>query len=184
MNKKSSFSTKMLVATGLGAALFLVLFKFISIPSPIPSTNFQIAYAVAGFFGAIFGPVCSALVAFIGHALNDATSGWGIWWSWVIASGVSGAIMGLSYYKINFENGFGKKEIITFNLIQIVANVVAWLLVAPVLDIVIYAEPMDYVFAQGIWAAIMNAISTGVVGTLLLIAYASRQVKEGSLDKE
>ena len=184
MNKKELFSTKMLVATGLGAALFLVLFKFITIPSPIANTSFQIAYAVAGFFGALFGPLCSGLLAFIGHALNDAMSGWGIWWSWVIASGVSGLIMGISYFKINFENGFGKKEIITFNVIQVIANVVAWLIVAPVLDIAIYSEPANLVFVQGIWAAIMNAISTGVVGTLLLVAYASRQVKEGSLDKE
>ena len=181
--KKGLFSTKMLVATGLGAALFMVLFK-ISIPSPIPNTNFQLAYALSGFFGTIFGPVCSALVAFIGHALNDATAGWGIWWSWVIASGVSGLIMGLNYYKVDFSKGFGKKEIITFNVIQIIANVVAWLVVAPVLDILIYAEPVAYSFTQGLWAAPMNALSTGVVGTLLLVAYASRQVKEGSLSKD
>lgn len=182
--KKSLFSTKMIVATGLGAALFMVLFKFVAIPSPIPETSLQIAYSVSAFFGTLFGPICSGLIAFIGHALNDATGGYGIWWSWVIASGISGLIMGLSYFKIDFEKGFGKKEIITFNLIQIIANAVAWILVAPVLDIVIYAEPVNLVFTQGVAAALMNAITTGVVGTLLLIAYSKRSVKEGSLSKE
>lgn len=182
--KKSLFSTKMIVATGLGAALFMVLFKFVAIPSPIPETSLQIAYSVSAFFGTLFGPICSGLIAFIGHALNDATGGYGIWWSWVIASGISGLIMGLSYFKIDFEKGFGKKEIITFNVIQIIANAVAWILVAPVLDIVIYAEPVNLVFTQGVAAALMNAITTGVVGTLLLIAYSKRSVKEGSLSKE
>lgn len=182
--KKSLFSTKMIVATGLGAALFMVLFKFVAIPSPIPETSLQIAYSVSAFFGALFGPICSGLIAFIGHALNDATGGYGIWWSWVIASGISGLIMGLSYFKIDFEKGFGKKDIITFNVIQVIANAVAWILVAPVLDIVIYAEPVNLVFTQGVAAALMNAITTGVVGTLLLIAYSKRSVKEGSLSKE
>lgn len=182
--KKSLFSTKMLVATGLGAALFMVLFKFVAIPSPIPGTSLQIAYAISAFFGAIFGPICSALVAFIGHALNDATGAYGIWWSWVIASGVSGLIMGLSYYKIDFEKGFGKKEIITFNIIQLVANVIAWLIVAPILDIVIYSELPSLVFAQGVGATVMNTVATGIVGSLLLVAYSKTQVKEGTLTKE
>ena len=182
--EKKLFSTKMIVATGLGAALFMVLFKFVAIPSPIPNTSIQIAYSVAAFFGALFGPICSGLIAFVGHALNDATSGWGVWWSWVIASGVSGVIMGLAYYRIDFAKGFGKKEIITFNVLQVIANAVAWILVAPVLDIVIYAEPANLVFAQGVLAAISNALTTGVVGTLLLVAYSKRSVKDASLDQE
>ena len=36
MNTK--FSTKTIVATGLGAAVFLVLFMYVKIPSPVPAT--------------------------------------------------------------------------------------------------------------------------------------------------
>lgn len=42
MEKKSLFSTKTMVATALGAALFFVLFAYVKIPSPIPETNFQL----------------------------------------------------------------------------------------------------------------------------------------------
>ena len=35
-------------------------------------------------------------MGFIGHALIDFSYGWGIWWSWVIASGVFGLLVGLS----------------------------------------------------------------------------------------
>ena len=51
MEKKSLFSTKTMVATALGAALFFVLFAYVKIPSPIPETNFQLAYGVSAFFG-------------------------------------------------------------------------------------------------------------------------------------
>ncbi len=52
------------------------------------------------------------------------------------------------------------------------------------LDILIYAEPVEKLFAQGLMAAVANIITTGVVGTLLLLGYAKTVVKRGSLEKE
>lgn len=178
-------TTKTIVATGLGAALFMVLFMFVKVPSPIPETSFQTAYGVAAFFGALFGPIAGALIAFIGHALSDALQYGSPWWSWVIASGVSGLGYGLFYTRHNIDVGeFNAKTAVTFNIYQIVANLVAWVGVAPVLDIVIYAEPVNLVFTQGVVAAIMNIISTAVIGTLLLFAYSKTRTKEGSLKKQ
>ena len=57
-------------------------------------------------------------------------------------------------------------------------------MVAPVLDIVIYAEPANLVFTQGAVACMMNIISAGVIGTLLLIAYAATRTRKGSLSKK
>ena len=62
-------------------------------------------------------------------------------------------------------------------------NLVAWVVAAPVLDILIYQEPVNLVFTQGITAAIMNIVSAGVFGTLLLVAYAATRTKKGSLSK-
>jgi len=56
--------------------------------------------------------------------------------------------------------------------------------VAPVLDILIYQEPVNLVFTQGITAAIMNIVSAGVFGTLLLLAYAATRTKKGSLARK
>ena len=67
---------------------------------------------------------------------------------------------------------------------QIIGNVIAWVIVAPVLDIVIYAEPANLVFTQGIVAAISNAVSAGVIGTILLAIYSKTRSKKGSLTKE
>ena len=68
-------------------------------------------------------------------------------------------------------------------MIQIIGNVIAWVIVAPVLDILIYQEPVNLVITQGLVAALMNSISAGVFGTLLLIAYSATRTKKGSLSK-
>jgi energy-coupling factor transport system substrate-specific component len=82
------------------------------------------------------------------------------------------------------EGEFKGKDILRFNIIQVIGNVIAWLIVAPLLDIIIYAEPVNLVFTQGAIAALMNSISAGVIGTLLLLAYAATRTKKGSLTKK
>jgi energy-coupling factor transport system substrate-specific component len=185
MNTK--LSTKTIVATGLGAAVFLVLFMYVKIPSPVPETNLQIAYGVSSFFAAVFGPLAGFLVAFVGHALNDFIAYGSPWWSWVFASGAGALVTGLCAAKVapKVEAGeFGKSEMIYFALYAVIGNALAWLLVAPILDIVMYAEPVSTVFLQGITAFVIDAIVSVVVGGLLLKAYASTKVKQGSLSKE
>ncbi len=177
-------STRTVVATSLGAAIFTLLFMYIKIPSPIPETSFQTAYGISAFFGTLFGPIAGSLIGFIGHTLSDAIQYGSPWWSWVIASGVSGFIFGFAYKRTKFEEGeFNTKSIITFNIIQVIGNVISWIVIAPVLDILIYQEPANLVFTQGLIAALMNSISAGVIGTLLLIAYAATRTKKGSLTK-
>ncbi len=176
-------TTKTIVATGLGAAVFMLLFMYIKVPSPIPETSFQTAYGLSAFFAALFGPIAGGLIAFIGHALSDAIQYGSPWWSWVIASGVSGVIFGFSYKRTKVEEGeFKLKDILIFNSIQVLGNILAWIVVAPILDIVIYSEPANLVFTQGAVAAVMNSISAGVIGTLLLISYAATRTKKGSLN--
>ena len=183
--KKNLFSTKTIVATGLGAALFMVLFMFVKVPSPVPETNLQIAYGISAFFAAVFGPVAGFLIAFIGHALSDFISYGSPWWSWVVASGVSGLIAGFAYFKIDVENGkLSTKDLVTFNLFAIIGCAIAWIVIAPLLDVVIYGEPMNLVITQGLVAFVMDAIVSCVVGTVLLIAYSKTKTSQGSLTKE
>ncbi len=183
--KKELFTTKTVVAIGIGAALFFVLGKFVAIPSGIQNTNFALQYGVLAFMSALFGPVAGALIGFIGHWLIDLTAGWGVWWTWVIASAVNGAISGLAADKIKLNKGkFETKEIITFVVINLIASVLCWLVVAPVGDIVIMSEDAATVYAQGVFAAIANFIVSAVVGGLLCFGYTKTVAKEGSLDKE
>lgn len=185
MKKKLfAFNTKTLVGTALGAALFTVLFMYVKIPTGIPSTEIQTAYGIGGFFAAMFGPLAGALVAFIGHFISDSLQ-YGAWWSWIIASGVSGLLVGLVYPKLKVEEGiFTGKDILAYNIHQVIAHAVAWIVVAPVLDILIYSEPVALSFTQGLVGFISNAISAGVIGTILLVLYSKTRAKKGSLTKE
>ena len=186
MKKKLfGFNTKTLVGTALGAALFTVLFMYVKIPTGIPETQIQSAYGIGGFFAAMFGPIAGFLIAFIGHALSDIVQYGSAWWSWVIASGVAGLIMGFAYSKLRVDEGIlTGKDILFYNIWQIIGNAFAWIVVAPVLDIVIYSEPVELVFTQGVVAAISNAVSAGVIGTILLVLYSKTRAKKGSLTKE
>ena len=179
------FSVKTIVAIGIGAALFFVLGRFVAIPSPVPNTNIATQYGLLAFMSVVFGPVAGALIGLIGHALIDFSYGWGIWWSWVIASGVFGLLVGLGAkaFKIN-EAEIGKKGLIKFNIIQVVSHVICWGVVAPILDIVMYNEPLEKLFAQGLFAGIANSVTTAIIGSLLCIAYAATRTKAGSLTKE
>ena len=176
-------NTRTIVAIGIGAAIFMLLFMYVKVPSPVPETQFQTAYGVGAFFAALFGPIAGALIQFIGHALSDAIQYGSPWWSWVFASGVAGFVFGFAFKRTKVEDGeFKGKDILTFNLIQVLGNLIAWVVVAPVLDILIYAEPVNLVFVQGITAFVMNSISVGIIGTLLMIAYAASRTKKGSLN--
>jgi len=178
-------SVKTIVATGIGAALFFVLGRFVAIPSGVPNTNISIQYGLLAFIASVFGPVAGLLAGLIGHFFIDFSFGYGIWWSWVVTSALVGLVIGLISGKLNIENGqFTKKDIITFNVVQIIANVVGWAVIAPVLDIVMYAEPANKVFVQGIVSAGLNSVATAIVGTLLCAAYAKTIPQKGSLKEE
>ena len=181
--KNNNSSIKPVVAVGIGAALFFVLGRFVAIPSPVPNTNISLQYAVLALLAAMYGPVAGGLIGFIGHTLIDLS--WGGWWSWVIASAFVGVVVGLFSKKLNLQEGeFSKKQVAFFALANIVAHLLAWILVAPVLDIAIYAEPVKKVFAQGAFAAVSNSITAVVVGGLLVLAYTRTIAKKGSLDQE
>lgn len=185
MKDAFKISTKTIVATGLGAALFAVLFMFVKIPTGIPETQIQTAYGIGAFFAALFGPIAGAAIAFIGHAVSDSVQYGSVWWSWVVASGVSCFIVGLVMPKLHVEEGsFGKQDVLLFNVFQIIGNAIAWIVVAPVLDIVVYSEPVNLVFTQGVVAAISNAVSMGVIGSLLLLLYSKTKSSKGSLSAE
>ncbi len=178
-------SVKSIVAIGIGAALFFVLGRFVAIPSGIPNTNISIQYGVLAFVAAVFGPIAGLLAGLIGHFFIDFSFGWGVWWSWVIASAFFGFAVGFVAKKLKIEDGiFEKKDILVFNIAQICAHLLAWVVVAPVLDIVMYAEPANKVFIQGLGSAAINIIATAVIGTLACFAYAKAIPKKGSLKEE
>ncbi|WP_462408791.1 ECF-type riboflavin transporter substrate-binding protein [Neobacillus sp. Marseille-QA0830] len=182
---KNRLSTKTIVAIGIGTAVFVILGRFVSIPTGIPNTTVETSYAFLALMAVVFGPVAGGLIGLIGHALKDAIFYGSPWWSWVVVSAFVGFLIGYAARNIKIEDGiFGAKQIITFNVSQVIVQAFGWLLIAPALDILIYAEPANKVFVQGLVAGISNMVTVGVIGTLLLLAYAKTRSKSDSLEKE
>lgn len=183
--KGKQLSIKTIVAIGIGAAVFIILAKFVAIPSPIPNTSIQTSYAFLALMAVVFGPIAGGLIGLIGHALNDAITYGSVWWSWVVVSLFVGFVIGLISKRLDIESGgFNKKKVITFNITQVVAQGIGWFLIAPLLDILIYAEPANKVFTQGLFAGFSNMITVGIIGTILLFAYSKTRSQSNSLHRE
>ncbi len=183
---KNGFGIKEVVAMGIGTALFVVLTN-VQIPLVVvPNTALQPRMAIMAFFAAVFGPIVGGVIGFLGHALGDAIFYGSVWWSWVFPEAVVGIAVGLFASKFAVrEGGFtNTKNIVLFNIVQVVSNAVAWILVAPVLDILIYSEPANKVFVQGVFAFIGNIIIIGILGTILLTVYSKISGKSSDLKVE
>ena len=179
------FGVKSVVASAILAALVFVLLRFVAIPTPFPDTTLSIYAAVISFFSVLFGPIVGFLGGFTGNMLVDLTAGWGVWWSWVFATGLYGLLMGLATKKIDLEDGiFGKKEFIRFAIAVVINCLICWGIVAPVGDVLIYAEPFNLVFVQCLFIGISGMVSSLVIGGLLCKAYAASRAQKGSLTKE
>jgi energy-coupling factor transport system substrate-specific component len=185
MGEGKVLSIRTIVAIGIGSAVFVILGRFGSIPSGVPDTNIETTYAFLALMAIIYGPIAGVLIGFIGHTLKDAIFYGSPWFSWIIASAVVGLIIGLAAKRINIQSGvFGKREFIRFNIYQIIANALAWFVVAPILDVLMYAEPLDKIYAQSLVAGFANIVTVAIIGSLLAAAYAKTRTKQGSLTKD
>ncbi|MCP0888085.1 ECF-type riboflavin transporter substrate-binding protein [Ligilactobacillus sp. WILCCON 0076] len=184
MQKKNN-SVQTVVATGIGAAIIFILMKFVAIPTGIADTQINVAVGFLPLLAAIYGPVAAGLAMFIGHALNDFLTYGSPWWTWVIVDGLVGVAFGMLKKQLDIQSGsLSKLKLVLFNVYQIIINFIAWVLLAPTGDILIYHEPASKVYLQGVATWIVNSISVAVIGTLLLVIYAKTRVKRGSLKKE
>ena len=70
----------------------------------------------------------------------------------------------------------------TLSVLTYIDRVIAisWKAVAPILDIVVYAEPVNLVFTQGIVATIMNAISIARSDRFWLVLVTSESPVRGA----
>ena len=154
-----------------GSVLFFLLGTFVSIPSPIDTVNICVQYGLLAFLSVVCGPLAGAMTGLLGHICIDLYAG-ELCWSWIIASSAFGGLLGVLANVTHLRAHGHDRELLTrFNLAQVATCVVCWAGIAPVLEILFYNENMDRIFEQGLTAGIANAVTTAIVGSLLLVAY-------------
>lgn len=175
---------KTIVATGIGSALFVIIGIFVNIPI-FANTSIQLQYALQALFATLFGPVAGFLIGFIGHTVKDSIQYGNVYWAWILASGVIGLVIGLFRKHYDVSKGqFPLKAIIAFNLVQVLASVIAYGPVTTIGDKILYAQEWSYLLTQGAIAGVANILTMAIGGTLLLSIYAKSRTKSGSLSKD
>ena len=170
---------KTAAAVVIGSALMFALNRYFAIDIGVAYTYIYFGNAILAIFAAAFGPVAGLLIGLIGHTLVDYIAGWGLWWSWISASGLYGLITGSfwKYFKVD-EGRFGIREALTFTCIQAAANLLAYGFTARILDLSIFTESFGRVTIQGFVATGVNTATVLLLGTPLLMLYSKIRAKK------
>ncbi|MDR3190339.1 MAG: ECF-type riboflavin transporter substrate-binding protein [Lactobacillaceae bacterium] len=156
----------------IGAIIFSLLASFLTLPTGVLHTEVSLSQPWLAFITALFGPIIGGAVAFFGHALTDYTTIQSFWWSWVIANALFGILLGLATQRIRlFDGVLTLRKLVLFNIWQLIANIIAWSIIAPLGDMMIYGENRDKVFQQGFIATGADFIAIAIFGSLAIWAY-------------
>lgn len=165
-----------------GSVLFFLLGRYVTIPSPIPTVNICVQYGLLAFLAVVCGPLTGSITGLIGHILIDLSGGQ-MFWSWIIATAAFGGLLGVLANVTRLDPAHRDREMLVhFNLCQVATHVVCWAGIAPVLDILFYNENMDTIFAEGLTAALSNAVTTAIVGSSMLAIYAVLKARRAKND--
>ena len=165
-----------------GSVLFFLLGRYVTIPSPIPTVNICVQYGLLAFLAVVCGPLTGSITGLIGHILIDLSGGQ-MFWSWILATAAFGGLLGELANVTRLDPAHRDREMLVhFNLCQVATHVVCWAGIAPVLDILFYNENMDTIFAEGLTAALSNAVTTAIVGSSMLAIYAVLKARRAKND--
>ena len=165
-----------------GSVLFFLLGRYVTIPSPIPTVNICVQYGLLAFLAVACGPLTGSMTGLIGHILIDLSGGQ-MFWSWILATAAFGGLLGVLANVTRLDPAHRDREMLVhFNLCQVATHVVCWAGIAPVLDILFYNENMDTIFAEGLTAALSNAVTTAIVGSSMLAIYAVFKARRAKKD--
>ena len=165
-----------------GSVLFFLLGRYVTIPSPIPTVNICVQYGLLAFLAVVCGPLTGSITGLIGHILIDLSGGQ-MFWSWILATAAFGGLLGVLANVTRLDPAHRDREMLVhFNLCQVATHVVCWAGIAPVLDILFYNENMDTIFAEGLTAALSNAVTTAIVGSSMLAIYAVLKARRTKKD--
>ena len=155
----------LMVVTALGLSMFFVIGKFLAIPTPIPNLSIFLQYVILIVFSFYFGPSVGFSIGFFGHLMIDLLSGYGLWFSWIVSSGLFGLLAGLASLLVNKRfNPYKIKAMLLFLLLVTIDGAICWVLIAPIGDILFYQEPFKLVLLEGAVAFGTNMASVLLAG--------------------
>lgn len=120
-------TTRTIVYAAIGAALYAVAAQFSFLLPGTANVSLRPGFALVTFFGFAFGPIAGLFVGFVGNALADQISGWGLLtsWNWSVANGLAGFIAG--WWALSMMRG--SNRLVSAAIASAVAVVIGFLFV-------------------------------------------------------
>ncbi len=172
--KESLLSTKNLVATAIGIALYAALtipFNVFTIPG-VYDVAIRPTVAIPIVFGFIFGPVAGFFSGFIGNILSDQLSFGAFFWNWDLGNGLIGLIPAIGYYVIKRSDWAKTRGLAATAILAIVASVIG-IGFSALTDLIfqIGLTTVGAAVAEFIPAAVTDAINGAIIAPILLYTY-------------
>ncbi|OEF66743.1 hypothetical protein OAA_08115 [Vibrio cyclitrophicus 1F175] len=161
-------------------AIFSVIYGVTSLPifSPaiFPETSIKLSLAILTLGAIMTGPIGGFAIGFIGGVITDLFAGWGVWLSWIFASGLVGMLLGCFSVLTNWvtvrDGTFTTKHKLLLIAMSFVAS--SFMFVAGGLDYYLYAEPIKKLMIQCGIAAVTHVGVISTLGIIVVNAYAKR----------
>ncbi len=141
---------------------------------------------VTATFAMLSGPIVGGLVGFLGYIMSKLLSGQVYFLGWAIANMIVGIGIGI------YAEGYGLREgcfkggkVALFNMIQLIANGGAFLLLYPLAEMFMHGTLIRTALQTGIALFIINSLIIGFAASLLGLLYsAMMHVKKKDVKKQ
>ncbi len=171
---KFRFSLTEFLLASIGTVLFIAV-SFVKIPGLFEELDvINVGIIILAFFAITYGPVVGGLVGIMGYSLMRLLTSDTFHWSVALSYAVFAILIGLlvDKYKVR-EGGFGVRQIVIFQITQITVNMLTWVMIASLLDVLFYANEAVTLIKYGFIAFTSNTILTGIFTTILGWVYSS-----------
>ena len=140
---------------------------------------------VTALFAMMGGPVVGSLTGFLGYVLARLAFHQVCYWGWAAANLVVGLGIGMYADRYYLPDGdFKGMKVVLFNLIQIISNGCAFLLVYPLSEVLLYEVPIVRGLQTGIGVFMVNSCVVGVGATVIGVIYSGLEnVRKKSIKK-
>lgn len=166
---KTKIDFKKIYVTIISIILFYLLGRYAKITTGIDITYVFLQYPLLCIVSIIYGPIVGVITGIVGHTLIDIANSSYVWFSWVTGTGYLGASLGLiaKEWKLKKMPSENKKKYtkirLQYALIIFGLNVLAFLVVAPILEVLFYKATIANAFSRGLFIAISNGLTSAIV---------------------
>ena len=168
--------TKQLVLIAIFSVIYGVTSLPIFSPAIFPETSIKLSLAILTLGAVMTGPTGGFAIGILGGVITDLFAGWGVWLSWIFASGLVGWMLG--FYSVitkwvTVKQGvFNRRHMLIIIGLSVIAS--NFMFVAGILDYYLYAEPLKKLMIQCAIAVVTHIGVISTLGVWVVKAYAKR----------